>query len=233
MRLGIARSCERGSVCWLGATRHRPTVTDVIESNLASDFSFRPTSNILNSIFIGTVCEKGTQRTSMRTFFHSWRRRVGCVLLLFAFMYLLGWLRSRMPFPVHKGPSTIINEFRVSGLPFSPTQHVVIIPDELIWISGTADLHRVSRWHAQEIAKVKLNDLESWTCRWRAGFAGLSAGSHEALGIRLNWWRVPYWAIVWPLTLLSAYLILWKPRKREPSTKSLVSDETGCSRVLN
>jgi hypothetical protein len=153
----------------------------------------------------------------MRTFFHSWRRRVGCVLLLFAFMYLLGWLRSRMPFPATIGPATTINEFRVSGLPFSPSQHVVIIPDELIWISGTEDLHRVSRWHAQEIASVKLNKQESWTCRWRVGFAGLSAGSHEANGIRLNWWRVPYWAIVWPLTLFSAYLILWKPRKREPS----------------
>jgi hypothetical protein len=26
---------------------------------------------------------------------------------------------------------------------------------------------------------------------------------------------IPYWSIMLPLTLLSAYLILWKPRKRD------------------
>lgn len=154
---------------------------------------------------------------AMKEFFHGWRRKAGCVLLLFAFMYLLGWLRSRMPFPATIGPATTINEFRVSGLPFTSTQHVIVIPNELIWISGTEDLLLVSEWHAQEIANVAVNDRESWTCRWRVGFAGLSAGSHEAYGIRLNWWRAPYWAIVWPLTLLSGYLILWKPRKRVDS----------------
>jgi hypothetical protein len=139
------------------------------------------------------------------------------VLLLFAFVYLLGWLRSRMPFPATKGLATTISEFRASKVPFSTTQHVIIIPDELIWISGTDDLGYVGRWHAQEINRYNFNENESWTCLWRTGFAGLAAGSHESLGIRLNWWRVPFWAIVWPLTLLSAWLILWKPRKREPS----------------
>lgn len=27
-------------------------------------------------------------------------------------------------------------------------------------------------------------------------------------------WTVSYWSLILPLTLLSAYLILWKPRKR-------------------
>jgi hypothetical protein len=31
-----------------------------------------------------------------------------------------------------------------------------------------------------------------------------------------EWLSVPYWSLVWPLTLLSAYLLLWTPRpKRE------------------
>ncbi|HEY4258606.1 MAG TPA: hypothetical protein VGM98_00540 [Schlesneria sp.] len=28
-------------------------------------------------------------------------------------------------------------------------------------------------------------------------------------------WAIPHWSIVLPLTLLSAYLLLWKPRKRD------------------
>jgi hypothetical protein len=39
-------------------------------------------------------------------------------------------------------------------------------------------------------------------------------------GLKRNWaereiaWRVPYGIVAVPLTLFSAYLILWKPRKR-------------------
>ena len=36
-------------------------------------------------------------------------------------------------------------------------------------------------------------------------------------GGRLNVWTIPYWSIVWPLTLLSAYLILSKPRTSTPT----------------
>ena len=37
----------------------------------------------------------------------------------------------------------------------------------------------------------------------------IAAGKHE-------FWIIPHWSIVLPLTLLSAYLLLWKPR---PKTK--------------
>jgi hypothetical protein len=38
----------------------------------------------------------------------------------------------------------------------------------------------------------------------------------EAFGQKIDpdVWKIPYGAIVIPLTILSAYLILWKPRKR-------------------
>jgi hypothetical protein len=39
-----------------------------------------------------------------------------------------------------------------------------------------------------------------------------SAEVHSSILWRV--WHIPYWSLTIPLTLLSAYLILWKPRKR-------------------
>ncbi len=42
-------------------------------------------------------------------------------------------------------------------------------------------------------------------------------GAEVPHSILWNAWAVPYWTFVVPLTLLSVYLILWRPRKRELS----------------
>ena len=67
---------------------------------------------------------------------------------------------------------------------------------------------------------------------WRSGIKG---GVYTSANVIIDWqwcdftvgkipfpgssdhvtfWRFPYWALVLPLTLLSAYLILWTPRQR-------------------
>lgn len=53
-----------------------------------------------------------------------------------------------------------------------------------------------------------------WDCRRRDGIAGIERGQHESQEIAMCWLRIDYKLLVLALTLLSAYLILWKPRKR-------------------
>lgn len=64
-------------------------------------------------------------------------------------------------------------------------------------------------------------DLAPWPCHeieWRWDFMGFHVGVANLIGTgqpirRDQDCMVPYWSIILPLTLLSAYLILWKPRK--------------------
>lgn len=55
---------------------------------------------------------------------------------------------------------------------------------------------------------------------WYYDIGGFKIHSHDVVDLagipmyRVDQWIVPYWVLAWPLTLLSVYLILWKPRKR-------------------
>ncbi len=54
---------------------------------------------------------------------------------------------------------------------------------------------------------------------WRTDWIGFHFGAANATAgsiRRVEFWIVPYWSIVIPLTLLSAYLLLSKPHKSTP-----------------
>jgi hypothetical protein len=71
------------------------------------------------------------------------------------------------------------------------------------------DSYLVSKW------KFKL-------AVWEFG-ANESGGRHlHGLPRNLHWCRAPYWPLIIPLNIFSAYLILWKPRQApttEPTTR--------------
>ena len=54
-------------------------------------------------------------------------------------------------------------------------------------------------------------DGDSFWCFWGFSYHG---GSDPPFQEPFQVWRIPYWSLVFPLTLLSAFLILWKPRKQ-------------------
>ena len=70
------------------------------------------------------------------------------------------------------------------------------------------------------------DDSEPWRhlkVNWRADFLGFHFGAaHNTAGtIRtIELWIIPYWSIVVPLTLLSAYLLFSKPRLRPSVAQS-------------
>jgi hypothetical protein len=137
----------------------------------------------------GGVDSRGgfTAESSMYTFFHGWRRKAGVVSLLIAIAMIGGWIRSRFIL-------------------------------DCVQLRDRDSMHQLDsfcgcvRWLRFDLVpQARRNNLASpfWASRpidIRQGQVGFRWDQDN--------WAVPFWSITLPLTLLSAYLILWKPRKR-------------------
>lgn len=144
----------------------------------------------------------------MQTFFHGWRRKTGVVTLMLACVLCGLWMRSHA----------------TQDLFFSPVvrrTQITLISTEGVLI-GFTDFNSsftpeaAPAWHAMKLPK-RVSDLarseleQKWCWRW-LGVDIRKTGTQPPLPLL----AVSHLSIVLPLTLLSAYLILWKPRKREP-----------------
>lgn len=146
----------------------------------------------------------------MREFFHGWRRKLGCVVLLMACVIFMMWMRS------------LVIEDQIEIKP----------PDE--WhrlVHHIESSHSVISWTAWSTALGQN--------RWRSVTAGPHRETilneewpqyQQGLGMRRIIQReVPYWVLVLPLTFLSAWLILGRQRQcaQGNSVSSLISPEIG------
>lgn len=134
----------------------------------------------------------------MKEFFHAWRRKAGVVTLVMALVLTGMWFRSRVSLDLleinfqgrcHQFESCagIINYSCDPDLtPGAPT---------IDWGSGLITQPEGIDW------TFSLSDF---------GYRPYQTTS----GIDFDNWYFPYWFLVIPLTLLSAYLILSKPRQR-------------------
>jgi len=120
----------------------------------------------------------------MRDFFHSWRRKAGCVALVAATMLTMLWFRS----------AGIVDDV---CLPTGGNTYQLLLSrfGEFTWQWN--DAKEEVDFHWQSI------DLEPPSEMWSRRF------DFEAWSLTL-----PYWSVTLAMTMLSAYLILWKPRKR-------------------
>jgi len=147
----------------------------------------------------------------MGEFFHGWRRKAGCVTLVLATVFMLGWIRSMG-----------ISDGAV--IQFVALTHVLISTDgHFRWMchSGnfpTSDRITHLQWPVEQAVEhpfiaIVGGEIEwQWRCRWR----GFDIGEGHIIGLPLNAWAIPYWSVVLPLTALSAFLLLSKPRKSTP-----------------
>ena len=146
----------------------------------------------------------------MGEFYHGWRRKIGCVTLVMACVVAAAWLRS---FVVWDEVCLI-----------STTGYMVQLCSDRGQLGFEHE--SLSEWEEPSALEVEWNSqkpapdfalfgylnqpIESF--EWRRNFAGISIGvydfRHSAFCI------LPYWCIALPLSLLSAYLILRKPRKK-------------------
>ncbi|MBS0201253.1 MAG: hypothetical protein JSS49_00030 [Planctomycetes bacterium] len=145
----------------------------------------------------------------MREFFKGWRRKVGCLLLVMACVLMGMWIKGKF--------NREMMEFRFddhSAVEISFT--ATVIECEYQWETSRIGAFRdlpFANWmtfpnkycsiQSDAIFPAMTNTL------WKMSLGNGSSANGK--GIRL---MIPYWFLVLPVTLLSAYLLVWKPRQR-------------------
>ncbi|MDB5347162.1 MAG: hypothetical protein JWP89_5539 [Schlesneria sp.] len=167
----------------------------------------------------------------MREFFHGWRRKAGCVALVIALAMFELWMRSGL----------IEDRFlwNTNGLChlFNSESGGVSWTAYNSWKTTTKGSFFGDTWWQSKVIDADMchgwwqykNECET---HWEIQSLGFCFGSATKTwpgnDTRADYWLIPYWSLIIPLTLLSAYLILWKPRKRKtsapPTNLNLVSN---------
>jgi len=141
----------------------------------------------------------------MGDLFHGWRRKAGCVALAMACVFAAGWVRSMT------------------------VSDVVLLPNRNILWGGSYDGYLWLRWTLETDASSR----EDWYFQWKSDdlndpyiiYEKDPYGRPNPTPRFLSnpgFFKIRYQSIVPPLMLLSAYLLLSKPRVAKP-TKTVES----------
>jgi hypothetical protein len=170
----------------------------------------------------------------MSDFFHGWRRKAGCVTLVMACVVTSAWIRSlylRERF--ERGSLNKLTIISANG------------SFRVQWRQWEIGILRGGWWeHAFGNRDVPRginaidndwNPMEGQDIQWRAEFAGFHCGKGLAWGGHGSTATcysciVPYLPTAVPLTILSAYLLLW-PAKR-PNRKGWMARVRSASRSV-
>lgn len=141
----------------------------------------------------------------MPLYLKPWRRKLGVLTLLMACALTAGWVRSFFICDkiVHGEGVIEIGLYSLHGL----------VTLELGDNGSHTGEMQIPRWKSQNAAEMKhllLADEIEWLLN---GFGFGVSALHE--GPLLGLCVAPYWSIAIPLTLLSAWLLLTKPRVAE------------------
>ena len=150
----------------------------------------------------------------MGEFFKPWRRKAGLLTLVMALMLMAGWVRS--PF---------VTDMIAYSKEVNSVDYWFSADSRLGWFGLRIDPKRCLASNSTETFKGPA--IPSWyttlTSQNRQTYAflrsewrwfGFDVGKEEA-GFAFDWvfYRtVPYWSVVVPLTVISAWLLLSKPR---------------------
>lgn len=144
----------------------------------------------------------------MHTFFHGWRRKVGVATLVMACVVMGAWIRSTI--------ITDIVNFGGEYPQYRLNSYAGVF--EIFVCRPAGDVPRVPRLWKTRVTTEDYDPIGQGGILWRWDWGGFHFGAagptpgfapEEA-----QFYAIPYWSITCPLTLLSAYLILWKRRKR-------------------
>ena len=143
----------------------------------------------------------------MYEYFKGWRRKFGLLTLLLALPFLGGWVRS------FSNVDTLI-----PYAPRNPGKCFYLVISErsavkFVRVYGT-DVFALSPSRFFNSVPIKpANPTLSVECRWQFCGFEFRDGPLGAGEIKMTAYVFPYWAIVIPLTVVSAYLLLTTPRK--------------------
>jgi hypothetical protein len=151
----------------------------------------------------------------MVTYFKPWRRKFGVVTLVIACVLAAGWVRSLM---VLDSFYSINPQFRASY----QGAFCVVFHSHGGWVSGwllggtetRSDFTRPN-WHRIPAHKAKSFENTRDDLSWKALVVGVGFGTPSTGNpLKRSIWYFRYSSIVIPLTLLSAWLLLSKVRKK-------------------
>jgi hypothetical protein len=157
-------------------------------------------------------------QTAMHTFFHGWRRKAGVATLVMALALMGGWLRSyaRWDFvQVNGQPWRYAIESAVGNLRLIRTTPIASTPllgFDSGGLKGLAHINVDDNGITTYEPGYSVGTV--WRFDWHTFHISDNMVDRNSLSFRVGVCAAPYWSVTIPLTLLSAYLILWKPRKR-------------------
>lgn len=149
----------------------------------------------------------------MGVFFKPWRRKIGCVTLVIASIFAISWARSFL----------VKDEFSIRIKP-GVTMHFISNRSRFAWKTVTIDDPASIKFQIAFYFATPAKDAlfyrhgdERWI--WRSNHFGFEFGRFDFEGA--PWveelWILPCWSVVVPLTLLSAWLLIFKPRYPKPT----------------
>lgn len=141
----------------------------------------------------------------MRTFLHGWRRRAGVATLVMACVLLCAWGRS----------SVVRDHLRVMTIR-GRQQVIYSEPGEMQWL-GWKETHpplNPTFWNAAPVTYGPKQPRSLFRFNTSIGRSQLSLMTMPTVFVRAERWVIPYWVLVLPLAVISACLLLWRPRKR-------------------
>ena len=153
----------------------------------------------------------------MRNFFRGWKRKFGVVTLVLTCLFAGGWVRSQ-----HRSDMfTNRVKMRLRAI-FSVDQSIV-----LEWAENTEHLWWATVFRSDPAIPNEF--LGNDVIRWNFHLLGFRHGSVPAdrFPYDVTFVVIPYWSIVLPLTLLSAWLMLSQPNTRVEQEPSVVLPNLG------
>jgi len=163
----------------------------------------------------------------MGEFFRGWKRKTGCVTLVMALAFTGGWLRSlrhQDTFGLIVGDETVVSllsdygeigsmcvwEIGDAGYASPSVTPPMNLRERVFWETEIIDAKMASTEYLTFDLSERLLASE-WTYHWNGFRFGATKSGPDVFGVAAL--TAPYWSIVIPLTLLSAYLLLSNPRK--------------------
>ena len=150
----------------------------------------------------------------MPEYFKPWRRKIGCVTLAMACVFAAGWVKSEWKYDFVT-MTLRTSTFKIGSL-FS---YIKFIRETALDKKRTQNTGPLLHWHSGNTSSIvgpKRGWDEGYTVERNSECFGFSNGSATRGGSRFEEWIVPYWSIVIPLTLISAYLLLSQSRISTP-----------------
>ena len=145
----------------------------------------------------------------MIDYFKPLRRKFGVLSLIMTCVFMVGWVRS---YSVWDSTHLLLGYgYSLDSVEGRTIWGINQHPDSTQGVIGW-DIHQLSVRRLSETRKLLEEGAE---CRWRFfGFGSANFPIGQPKHLRSVLWFTPYWSIVIPLTMLSAYLLFTKPRKK-------------------